>query len=144
MRFNAQRRVVLLQGDARIDVVRDTQVDHLVVEGKPGFVWLCFLAGRKDPALSNRKTEGREANFGEQFNIFLVVMIKICPAVVGIVIIRQNSQRRVLWHRKVIGEDPVMPSGFCHVTLRGSVAEPFVVTSTAVSPLPPSSKPPSY
>ena len=39
---------------------------------------------------------------------------------------------------------PVSPLGFFQVTLRGSVAEPLVKTSTAFKPLPPSSYPPSY
>jgi hypothetical protein len=72
-----QRRLVVRDGDERLDSVFLELVEHPVVERQPGLVRLGLVAVREDAAPRDREPEHREAHLGEQGDVLRVAVVEV-------------------------------------------------------------------
>ena len=80
----SERRLIVGDGDQRLDAVLFALVKNCIIESKAFFVGGLFHAGREDSRPGDRKTEALEAHLAHQRDVLFVVMIKIGCFVIGV------------------------------------------------------------
>ena len=80
------RAVEVRDGHERLDAVRLTLAEHVLVEGQAGLVGLGLVTVGEDAGPRQAHTEGLKAHLGKEGDVLLVVVIEIDAGLRGIVI----------------------------------------------------------
>ena len=83
----AQRSLIVGDGDQRFDAVLLALVKHCVIECEALFVRGLIHAGREDARPGDGQTEAFEAHFAHQRDVFLIMMVKVGRLMVGVEIL---------------------------------------------------------
>ncbi|CCJ89732.1 hypothetical protein BN132_1660 [Cronobacter turicensis 564] len=88
-----QRHFKVREGNYRLNVVFQQLIKHIVIELEPRFIGLRLIAVGENSRPGDRRAETLKAHFGEEFNIFFIMSVKIDGFMVRVIFARHDALR---------------------------------------------------
>ena len=89
--YKCPRQLKMAECDQRLYIILAKFIEQVIIELESFFVRFSLIPSREDSGPGDRRTEGLEAHFGKECNVFFIMMIEIRCFMVRIILSRQNA-----------------------------------------------------